>query len=161
MALGKRFPFDASVSPASGSCAAIKTSPTIATLLLRGLSTFAVGFVPGYAEIGIWGAVILTVLRLIRGSASAANWVVPCVEVRPHPSPLPASGEREGPLAHQRCATRQAHARVRREGREGEGQRATDLGGLAAQNAVLHLHRLCLYLRDDGAAQLARSAARS
>ena len=34
-------------------------------------------------------------------------------------------GEREGPLAHRRGATRQAHARVRREGREGE------LGGAA------------------------------
>src|SRR5215472_10232146 len=33
----------------------------IATLLLTGLSTFAVGFVPSYASIGIWGAVILTV----------------------------------------------------------------------------------------------------
>ena len=32
----------------------------------------------------------------------------------------PFRGEREGPLAHRRCATRQAHARVRREGREGE-----------------------------------------
>src|SRR6266436_5189 len=32
----------------------------------------------------------------------------------------PVRGEREGPLAHRRCATRQAHARVRREGREGE-----------------------------------------
>src|SRR5438128_9885173 len=39
----------------------------IATLLLTGLSTFAVGFVPGYDSIGIWGAVILTVLRLIQG----------------------------------------------------------------------------------------------
>ena len=38
----------------------------------------------------------------------------------PHSS-LPACGEREGPLAHLRCATRQAHARVRRKGREGEG----------------------------------------
>ena len=45
----------------------------------------------------------------------------------PHPNPLPASGEREGPLAHQGCATRQAHARVRQEGREGEGQQATEL----------------------------------
>src|SRR3984957_2896820 len=33
----------------------------IATLLLTGLSTFAVGFVPSYASIGVWGAVILTV----------------------------------------------------------------------------------------------------
>src|SRR5437660_2942661 len=32
----------------------------IATLLLTGLSTFAVGFVPGYDTIGIWGALILT-----------------------------------------------------------------------------------------------------
>src|SRR6516162_9387258 len=38
----------------------------IATLLLTGLSTFAVGFVPGYASIGIWGAVILTVVRFIQ-----------------------------------------------------------------------------------------------
>ena len=37
----------------------------IATLLLTGLSTFAVGFVPGYASIGIWGAVILTIVRFI------------------------------------------------------------------------------------------------
>jgi MFS family permease len=31
----------------------------IATLLITGLSTFAVGFVPGYAAIGIWGAVTM------------------------------------------------------------------------------------------------------
>ena len=35
----------------------------IATLLITGLSTFAVGFVPGYDTIGIWGAVLLTVIR--------------------------------------------------------------------------------------------------
>src|SRR5438128_11371067 len=29
----------------------------IATLLITGLATFAVGFVPGYDSIGIWGAV--------------------------------------------------------------------------------------------------------
>src|ERR1700686_1231535 len=39
----------------------------IATLLLTGLSTFAVGFVPGYDSIGIWGAVILTIVRFIQG----------------------------------------------------------------------------------------------
>ena len=38
----------------------------IATLLLTGLSTFAVGFVPGYAVIGVWGALILTVVRFIQ-----------------------------------------------------------------------------------------------
>jgi MFS family permease len=46
----------------------------IATLLLTGLSTFAVGFVPGYAAIGIWGAVILTVLRLIQGIGVGGEW---------------------------------------------------------------------------------------
>src|SRR5438046_5720388 len=39
----------------------------IATLLLTGLSTFAVGFVPSYASIGIGGAVILTIVRFIQG----------------------------------------------------------------------------------------------
>jgi MFS family permease len=46
----------------------------IATLLLTGLSTFAVGFVPGYATIGIWGAVILTVLRFIQGMGIGGEW---------------------------------------------------------------------------------------
>jgi MFS family permease len=46
----------------------------IATLLLTGLSTFAVGFVPGYASIGIWGAVILTVLRFIQGLGIGGEW---------------------------------------------------------------------------------------
>src|SRR5580698_2389568 len=46
----------------------------IATLLLTGLSTFAVGFVPGYAQIGIWGAVILTVVRFIQGMGIGGEW---------------------------------------------------------------------------------------
>ncbi|MBV9151697.1 MAG: MHS family MFS transporter [Alphaproteobacteria bacterium] len=46
----------------------------IATLLITGLSTFAVGFVPGYASIGIWGAVILTVVRMIQGIGVGGEW---------------------------------------------------------------------------------------
>jgi MFS family permease len=46
----------------------------IATLLLTGLSTFAVGFVPGYAKIGIWGAVILTLLRFVQGLGIGGEW---------------------------------------------------------------------------------------
>jgi MFS family permease len=46
----------------------------IATLLLTGLSTFAVGLVPGYAAIGIWGAVILTVLRFAQGIGLGGEW---------------------------------------------------------------------------------------
>jgi MFS family permease len=46
----------------------------IATLLTTGLSTFAVGFVPGYATIGIWGAVILTIIRFIQGVGVGGEW---------------------------------------------------------------------------------------
>src|ERR1700731_1671156 len=48
--------------------------PPIATLLLTGLSTFAVGFVPSYASIGIWGAVILTIVRFIQGMGIGGEW---------------------------------------------------------------------------------------
>jgi MFS family permease len=46
----------------------------IATLLLMGIATFLVAFVPGYASIGIWGAVILTVLRLAQGIGVGGEW---------------------------------------------------------------------------------------
>ena len=46
----------------------------IATLLLMGIATFLVGFVPGYSQIGIWGAVILTVLRFIQGIGVGGEW---------------------------------------------------------------------------------------
>ncbi|VWB06178.1 MFS transporter [Burkholderia lata] len=46
----------------------------IVTLLLMGLATFAVAFVPTYAAIGIWGAVILTVLRFIQGVGVGGEW---------------------------------------------------------------------------------------
>ena len=47
---------------------------TIATLLLMGLATFAVAFVPTYASIGIWGAIILTVLRFVQGVGVGGEW---------------------------------------------------------------------------------------
>src|SRR5438132_3205942 len=46
----------------------------IATLLLTGLSTFAVGFVPSYESIGIWGAVILTIVRFVQGLGIGGEW---------------------------------------------------------------------------------------
>ncbi|WP_454620080.1 MFS transporter [Bradyrhizobium cenepequi] len=46
----------------------------IATLLLMGLATAAVAVVPTYASIGIWGAVILTVLRFIQGVGVGGEW---------------------------------------------------------------------------------------
>lgn len=46
----------------------------IATLLLMGLGTFLVTFVPGYDTIGIWGAVILSVLRFVQGVGVGGEW---------------------------------------------------------------------------------------
>jgi MFS family permease len=46
----------------------------IVTLMLMGLSTFFVALVPSYAAIGIWGAVILTILRFIQGVGLGGEW---------------------------------------------------------------------------------------
>jgi metabolite-proton symporter len=51
-----------------------RKSTLIATLMLMGLATFAVAFVPTYDQIGIWGAVILTVLRFIQGVGVGGEW---------------------------------------------------------------------------------------
>ena len=46
----------------------------IATLLLMGIATFLIAFVPTYQSIGIWGAVILTILRMIQGIGVGGEW---------------------------------------------------------------------------------------
>jgi MFS family permease len=46
----------------------------IATLILMGLATFLIAFVPTYESIGIWGAVALTVLRAIQGVGVGGEW---------------------------------------------------------------------------------------
>jgi MFS family permease len=46
----------------------------IATLLFMGIATFLVAFVPTYASIGIWGAVILTILRALQGIGVGGEW---------------------------------------------------------------------------------------
>jgi MFS family permease len=46
----------------------------IATLMLMGIATFLVAFVPPYASIGIWGAIILTVLRMLQGIGVGGEW---------------------------------------------------------------------------------------
>src|ERR1700735_3314483 len=46
----------------------------IATLLCMGLATFAIAFVPTYGSIGIWGAVVLPVLRMIQGIGVGGEW---------------------------------------------------------------------------------------
>jgi MFS family permease len=46
----------------------------IATLLLMGIATFLIGFVPSYASIGISGALLLVVLRFVQGVGVGGEW---------------------------------------------------------------------------------------
>lgn len=46
----------------------------IATLLLMGLATTLVGAVPTYAQAGVLGAILLTLLRLVQGLAMGGEW---------------------------------------------------------------------------------------
>jgi metabolite-proton symporter len=51
-----------------------RKSTLIATLLLMGVATFLVAFVPSYEQIGVWGAVLLTILRFIQGVGVGGEW---------------------------------------------------------------------------------------
>src|SRR6266496_1808595 len=51
-----------------------RKSTLIATLLFMGIATFLVALVPTYEQIGIWGAVILTILRFIQGIGVGGEW---------------------------------------------------------------------------------------
>jgi MFS family permease len=51
-----------------------RKSTLIATLLLTGVATFAIALVPTYEQIGIWGAVLLLVLRFIQGVGVGGEW---------------------------------------------------------------------------------------
>jgi MFS family permease len=46
----------------------------VATLLLMGIGTFLVGVVPPYAAIGIWGGILLTLLRTVQGVGVGGEW---------------------------------------------------------------------------------------
>jgi MFS family permease len=46
----------------------------VTTMMVMGVSTMAIGLVPSYDAIGIWGAVLLTVLRSLQGAAVGGEW---------------------------------------------------------------------------------------
>jgi MFS family permease len=46
----------------------------ITTLLLMGIATFLVALVPGYDRIGIWGGIILSLLRFVQGIGVGGEW---------------------------------------------------------------------------------------
>ncbi|MFC8303426.1 MFS transporter [Specibacter sp. NPDC057265] len=45
-----------------------------ATLMVMAASTFAVGLLPGYTQIGIWAAVLLVVLKLVQGFSTGGEY---------------------------------------------------------------------------------------
>lgn len=51
-----------------------RKSTLVATLLLMGISTLLVGFMPGYASIGIAAPIILSVLRFLQGLGVGGEW---------------------------------------------------------------------------------------
>jgi MFS family permease len=51
-----------------------RKSALIATLVLMGFGTCLVAAVPTYASIGIWGAVLLTILRFVQGVGVGGEW---------------------------------------------------------------------------------------
>src|ERR1700758_4329716 len=46
----------------------------IVTLMIMGIATFLIAFVPSYDSIGIWGGIILTILRAIQGIGVGGEW---------------------------------------------------------------------------------------
>ena len=46
----------------------------VLSLLMMGLATFCIGLLPTYATLGIWAALLLTLLRLIQGFALGGEW---------------------------------------------------------------------------------------
>ncbi|MDQ0635722.1 MHS family proline/betaine transporter-like MFS transporter [Arthrobacter pascens] len=45
-----------------------------ATLMIMAASTFAVGLLPGYAQIGIWAAALLVLLKLVQGFSTGGEY---------------------------------------------------------------------------------------
>ncbi|MBO0758214.1 MAG: MFS transporter, partial [Bradyrhizobiaceae bacterium] len=46
----------------------------IITLMLMGIATFLVALVPTYEQIGVWGAILLTILRFVQGVGVGGEW---------------------------------------------------------------------------------------
>jgi metabolite-proton symporter len=51
-----------------------RKSMLVWSLMLMGLSTFAIGLLPTYASIGVWAPVLLVVLRFVQGFALGGEW---------------------------------------------------------------------------------------
>src|ERR1700744_3348384 len=59
----------------------------LVTILIMGFSTFLVGFLPGYASIGIASPVIFIVMRMLQGLALGGEYGGAAPSAAPHPPP--------------------------------------------------------------------------
>ena len=46
----------------------------IITMMMMGVATVGIGLVPSYESIGIWGAVLLTIGRVVQGLSVGGEW---------------------------------------------------------------------------------------
>jgi metabolite-proton symporter len=51
-----------------------RKSMLVWSLMLMGVSTFAIGLLPNYAQIGIWAPLLLVTLRFVQGFALGGEW---------------------------------------------------------------------------------------
>ncbi|GCE18560.1 MFS transporter [Dictyobacter kobayashii] len=51
-----------------------RKSTLVATLLLMGISTFIIGILPGYATLGLFAALLVTLMRLCQGLGVGGEW---------------------------------------------------------------------------------------
>ncbi|HEV7237216.1 MAG TPA: MFS transporter, partial [Ktedonobacteraceae bacterium] len=51
-----------------------RKSTLIATLLLMGIATLVVGFIPGYGVIGVWAPLLVSVMRFFQGLGVGGEW---------------------------------------------------------------------------------------
>ena len=51
-----------------------RKSTLVATLMLMGVSTFIIGILPGYATLGIFAALLVTLMRLCQGLGVGGEW---------------------------------------------------------------------------------------
>lgn len=64
-----------------------RKSMLMATLLIMGMATFAIGLLPTYASIGIWAPVLLVTLRLVQGIGLGGEWGGAALMVIEHAPP--------------------------------------------------------------------------